>query len=1165
MGNLRKIRIGTDIITMLSVNISGNPVTWSDKDIRHVFAFSDVQGQPVAEMAFKSEGQSLRCTYAAKDQNYIGAFRIIIEFADGTSFASSLDVPAFEIVRTTEEADADTGAVVLDIDGTMRFYSLSEAIAKIEAATAAANQAASTANTAASNANEKANLAQQAADNANKAKENTDRTNEDAQKAELERSKAEAKRLSAETARKNAENERQASETTREQNEEARASAENERLTDERARAQKELERQGNETRRQAAERARVNAESSRSEAEKTRESSEIARKDAETKRASAETGRVDAEKQRVTEFSRLKSESETATDNAVKAADRANKAAAAADISAISNAVAEHTEKITKIEQLQQEGYAFMGVATPETNPSTPDQKVFYIANGKGTYTKFGGIEVVENEAVILYYDTVWHKVATGIASEADAILGMAHGDKVNVPLEFVANGFLDKNGTVSTSSGSKVTDFIAIDSHNKYYLSNQIYADYDNGVCYYSDANEDSFIGSQFNANDLDNSGTTILEEAELNIPTNARYIRIGTRCITYTNAIVLLVRYTQESVSMFNAKRIESRLNQQEITINALYPYIEHSDSVNIFNKNNIEIIHKYITTKKVIIDNNPSELASLIIKIEDCDRVNNTYILKYLGTSDVMAMGLNAVRLIFANNIIAGEDVVWDYSEVSQINGIQGYSTNTGKSSVYLWVYFKLESINFDNVKNVLQDILDNIVIIKQASTDIVYPTEYVPYTDKKFVVKNDEPIPTDLTSNSAGGIVSLGMVDKNGHAIGQGVTFNVGGGGGLEADQLNVITSITYKLQPSVLPSETLVLGAGWDGSIDSGFTHTAGTTDALEFTMTSVPNLAKLLITFDVQGLSESNDVYVSAGESALIKSYNGGTQIVAGLIYAGGNLKVTPTSIFAGTITNLKCRVLDDNGTETYTTLVDNVYCRRNSLVAGYWNVFIGGKTNTASRMQDGTRNIAIGREALNRMVVGNRNVAIGTYSMPQVTEGENNIAIGSDSLYPVEKAMNSVSIGKATMSGKSVENCVALGYGAMGLWNFEFIRNGCTAIGALSAVGVIKGNTHVGYRAGANTKGAYNTSIGYNSLGIGTRSSIDIVGDNLTCVGHDASVANNDTAKAANNSTAIGYGATITKSNQVVIGNKQVEEVILGGKKIIFNADGTCTWEAV
>lgn len=122
MTALKKIRIGTDVITALSVNISGKPVTWSEGDIRHVYAFSDIQGQPVAEMAHKAEGQTLRCTYAAKDQNYTGPFRVIVEFADGKAFSSSLDVPAFEIVRTTEEADADTGEVVLDIDGTMRFY-----------------------------------------------------------------------------------------------------------------------------------------------------------------------------------------------------------------------------------------------------------------------------------------------------------------------------------------------------------------------------------------------------------------------------------------------------------------------------------------------------------------------------------------------------------------------------------------------------------------------------------------------------------------------------------------------------------------------------------------------------------------------------------------------------------------------------------------------------------------------------------------------------------------------------------------------------------------------------------------------------------------------------------------------------------------------------------
>lgn len=63
--------------------------------------------------------------------------------------------------------------------------------------------------------------------------------------------------------------------------------------------------------------------------------------------------------------------------------------------------------------------GYQFAGVATIATNPGTPDAKVFYIANGKGTYTNFGGINVTEDEVVVLYWDSSWHKVATGIASQ--------------------------------------------------------------------------------------------------------------------------------------------------------------------------------------------------------------------------------------------------------------------------------------------------------------------------------------------------------------------------------------------------------------------------------------------------------------------------------------------------------------------------------------------------------------------------------------------------------------------------------------------------------------------------------------------------------------------------------------------------------------------------
>lgn len=76
---------------------------------------------------------------------------------------------------------------------------------------------------------------------------------------------------------------------------------------------------------------------------------------------------------------------------------------------------------------------YQFAGVATIDTEPETTDAKVFYIANGKGTYTNFGSIEVTEEDVVVLYYDTEWHKVATGIASNSRLTALFNDVDNVN------------------------------------------------------------------------------------------------------------------------------------------------------------------------------------------------------------------------------------------------------------------------------------------------------------------------------------------------------------------------------------------------------------------------------------------------------------------------------------------------------------------------------------------------------------------------------------------------------------------------------------------------------------------------------------------------------------------------------------------------------------
>lgn len=54
--------------------------------------------------------------------------------------------------------------------------------------------------------------------------------------------------------------------------------------------------------------------------------------------------------------------------------------------------------------------GYMYMGMATPSTNPGTPDQNVFYFAIEAGTYSNFGGIVLSGQEFATLYWDGGWH-----------------------------------------------------------------------------------------------------------------------------------------------------------------------------------------------------------------------------------------------------------------------------------------------------------------------------------------------------------------------------------------------------------------------------------------------------------------------------------------------------------------------------------------------------------------------------------------------------------------------------------------------------------------------------------------------------------------------------------------------------------------------------------
>ena len=65
--------------------------------------------------------------------------------------------------------------------------------------------------------------------------------------------------------------------------------------------------------------------------------------------------------------------------------------------------------------------GYQYAGVATPSSNPGTPDTNVFYIAATAGTYSNMGGLVVADGELCILKYNGTWTKDVTGGATYSD------------------------------------------------------------------------------------------------------------------------------------------------------------------------------------------------------------------------------------------------------------------------------------------------------------------------------------------------------------------------------------------------------------------------------------------------------------------------------------------------------------------------------------------------------------------------------------------------------------------------------------------------------------------------------------------------------------------------------------------------------------------------
>lgn len=452
-------------------------------------------------------------------------------------------------------------------------------------------------------------------------------------------------------------------------------------------------------------------------------------------------------------------------------------------------------------------------------------------------------------------------------------------------------------------------------------------------------------------------------------------------------------------------------------------------------------------------------------------------------------------------------------------------------------------------------------------------------------------------PTNIEYKSEFGLIN-GKVDKQQGINNAGKFLRVGPDGLVTLDEdiqsEDIKTCIRRKVSKKLYLGDNLIssiVGNGDNWQYTEGvYTHAIGNTDTLIFDHATIEG-EKYVAIFNYSKVGTyEKDVCVSIGEGGLCDIYNGTLgKFYVGMISDGGSLKITASSAYDGSVYGVELRKivsedeasieveLDSDSNKHYEnveggTMTDNI--------TGWWNIAIGA-TDALAKNQNGSRNIAIGQRSLSSLKYGARNIGIGTFPLTRLIEGDRNIAIGSDAAWYIPKGEDNVAIGKAALGevrGQGERN-VAIGTNALGQTNSNdfvdnvaighrtlsggsahFAKSKCVAVGASAGV---RNNTKcvaVGANAALYIEGEGNVAIGMDAM-----NNYDVDGKNNICIGHLAKLHSDSTPAVIENSIVIGYNVKASDSNQIIIGSSSHTVVEIAGKRIIFNEDGSVTWEQV
>lgn len=119
-------------------------------------------------------------------------------------------------------------------------------------------------------------------------------------------------------------------------------------------------------------------------------------------------------------------------------------------------------------------DGYQFMGVAAPDTNPGTPDERVFYVATEPGIYDNFGGMKISNGIGFFYYNSNGWNlKSCFDIitARNAAEIGTLCLYSNMFNPAEVIAGKYISTNsGNLIDNENAAVSGLIPV-IPNAYY----------------------------------------------------------------------------------------------------------------------------------------------------------------------------------------------------------------------------------------------------------------------------------------------------------------------------------------------------------------------------------------------------------------------------------------------------------------------------------------------------------------------------------------------------------------------------------------------------------------------------------------------------------------------------------------------------------------------